>query len=83
MNLSKHLFWDIEFNKLDIEANARFIIERVVSRGDISDWNAIKELYGLAKIKNEVIGIRSMDAKTLSFLSSYFQLSMNSFRCYG
>jgi len=83
MNLSKHLFWDIEFDKLDIENNARFIIERVVSRGDLSDWNAIKELYGLAKIKNEVIGIRNMDAKTLSFLSSYFQVSMNSFRCYN
>ena len=38
MNLSKTLFWDTDPTKIDYEKNARHIIERVLQRGDLSDW---------------------------------------------
>ena len=64
-------------------ANARFIIQRVISRGSISDWKKIKEFYGLDFIKKEILHMRYLEPKTLNFFSVYFNLEKNLFRCYS
>ena len=51
--LNKALFGDIDFNSLNGKRHARFIIERVVQEGDISDWKLIKSYFGLEKIKSD------------------------------
>jgi len=80
--LSEHIFWDIDKSKLDTTIHARFIIEQVVSYGDLKDWHTIKSFYGLKKIKEEAIQIRSLDKKTLNFLSLILDTPTNNFRCY-
>jgi len=59
------------------------VIAKVVSRGSLEDWQTLKAIYGYDKIKNEVVFIRSLDPKTISFLSAYFSLDKTSFRCYS
>ncbi|MFA9213143.1 MAG: hypothetical protein ACEQSR_04765 [Candidatus Methylacidiphilales bacterium] len=39
--LSKHLFWDTEITKIDIQKNKNFIIQRVLEFGLWSDWEII------------------------------------------
>nr|MBF0223509.1 hypothetical protein [Desulfobulbaceae bacterium] len=78
---SDALFWDVAIESIDVELHARFIIERVVGRGNLHDWKLLKKVYGKKKIKNEVTKIRNLDAKTLSFLSAYFSVEKTSFRC--
>ena len=78
---SQALFWDVQFSSLDIGAHSRFIIERVVSRGNLTDWNLLKEMYGKEKISEEVVRMRSLDRKTVSFLSVYFGIARKDFRC--
>lgn len=80
-HFQKALFWDVKIDALDIEAHARFIIERVVSRGNLADWNLLKEIYGGERIKNETLRIRCLDKKTLSFLSAYFNIKKTEYRC--
>jgi len=75
------LFWDVQYSSLDLGAHSRFIIERVVSRGNLADWNLLKKIYGKEKIKEEVVRIRSLDRKTVSFLSVYFGIARKDFRC--
>ncbi|WP_420828892.1 DUF6922 domain-containing protein [Desulfobulbus rhabdoformis] len=75
------LFWDIQCSSLDIEGHSRFIIERVVSRGVLADWHLLKKLYGKEKIREEVVRMRSLDRKTVSFLSVYFGIAKKDFRC--
>ena len=82
MKLSEHLFWDTNPEKIDYEKQARQIIERVVSRGRIEDWKQIRDFYGLERIKLEVVRIRSMDAKTMTFLSTILHIPPTEFRCY-
>jgi len=81
MELNKALFWDVQFDKLDIEAHARFIIARVVSRGNLADWALIKKMYGLKRIEQESVRIKSLDRKSLSFLAAYFFRDKKEFRC--
>ncbi|NUO00501.1 MAG: hypothetical protein HUU01_07795 [Saprospiraceae bacterium] len=50
-HFSANLFWDTDETTLDLEKNARFIIERVLSRGRLSDWFILLKLYGQDRIK--------------------------------
>ncbi len=81
LTFDKALFWDIEENSLDLQIHARFIIERIVSRGDRADWQRLKTVYGKEKIREEALQIRSLDQKTVSFLSAYFGVEKRAFRC--
>jgi len=75
------LFWDVSFDSIDWQKHARFVITRVVSRGNLQNWETLKAIYGKKKIKQEVVCIRSLDPKTLAFLSAYFAIDKTSFRC--
>jgi hypothetical protein len=75
------LFWDVAFDSIDWRQHARFVINRVVTRGNLEDWFLLKKIYGCEKIKKEVLCIRSLDAKTLNFLSIYFGVKKADFRC--
>jgi hypothetical protein len=82
LNFSSNLFWDTDESTLNPETNARFIIERVLSRGRLSDWVALNQLYNVDRLKQEVLKIRYLDTVTLSFCSSFFNVPKSKFRCY-
>jgi hypothetical protein len=83
MKLGNHLFWDTDPAKVDPEKHARKIIERVVTRGRLEDWFMIRSYYGLDRIKQEALQIRSLDDKTLVFLSTVLKIPKTEFRCYS
>jgi len=80
MTLPNHLFWDINPDSLDYGKHSRFIIKRVIQKGSLEEWKTIKEFYGLEIIKNEILLMRDLDAKTLIFFAVYFGLEKNKFR---
>jgi uncharacterized protein DUF6922 len=77
------LFWDTKMKNINPEDHAAYIIERVVTRGNMKDWERLKAMYGLERIKNISTRLRSLDKKTLSFLSTYFNVRKEQFRCYS
>ena len=81
-DLSPHLFWDTNQVACDWERNAPFIIERVLCRGRYEDWLLIREVYGIPRLKTEVIKLRYLDKKALHFCSAYFDIPLTEFRCY-
>ncbi|MDP3180604.1 MAG: hypothetical protein Q8M67_02195 [Bacteroidota bacterium] len=34
---AKRIFWDVNFEQIDYDAKANFVIERVFERGDVED----------------------------------------------
>ncbi|OWY25614.1 hypothetical protein C7N43_20420 [Sphingobacteriales bacterium UPWRP_1] len=82
-NLNKALFWDIDINELDYNKHARFVIERVLTRGNLQDWQALKSFYGLEKIEAEALQIRYLDKITLNFCHTFFGIPKAKFRCYN
>ena len=81
-DFSKHLFWDVDKTKFDLDKHRAQVVYQVLEYGLLSDWNLIKELYGKEEIKNISLNIRSLDPVTLSFLSTIFRIDKTEFRCY-
>lgn len=82
MELSKGIFWDTDPSSLDYDRHARFVIERVVTRGQLSDFRKILAYYGKPRMAKEAVQIRSLDKKSLHFLSSFLSIPIQQFRCY-
>ena len=82
LKFDKALFWDIDSDTLDIKKHSKYIIERVIKRGSLEDWFYLKKIYTRNKILNESLHIRSLDKKSLYFLSNYFGVDKAKFRCY-
>ena len=83
LKFDRALFWDIDPEALDLGKHSRFIIERVLKKGSLKDWLYLKKIYSLDRIKIESVNIRSLDKKTLYFLSNYFGIDKTQFRCYN
>ncbi len=83
MELSRVIFWDIDYEKIDWDNRARFVIQRVVTYGTKEDWEAIKKYYGLNRIKDNMLNERDLDKRTLSFLSCIFDIPKAQFRCFN
>jgi hypothetical protein len=79
---STNLFWDIDIANLDMEKHARYIVERVLDYGDWEDWLLVRNYYGLEKIKEIALGIRSLFPESLSFIATVTRTPENQFRCY-
>ena len=80
--LSKVIFWETDQNAISWEDNAHYIISKVVQFGTFNDWNIIKNHYNTKRLKAEVLKMRYLDKKTLSFLSVFFNIPKKEFRCY-
>ena len=82
MQLSKVLFWDVDYARIDYEQHAAFVIERVAALGKVSDWRAIQDYYGRDRLKSVLLNARYLDKVTLSFVSCVFDIPKEQFRCY-
>ena len=81
-SFSPNLFWDVEVASLDMKKNKRFIIQRVLEYGTLSDWKIIKNGYGISKIIKEMQKVRALDNVLLSFLCTIANIKKEAFRCY-
>lgn len=81
--LHKKLFWDSDFESLDLEKHKKYIIERVLERG--YEWRQFKEMinyYGREEIIETIKKARYFDDKTIRFCHYYFDIPLNEMRCY-
>lgn len=68
------LFWDVDRASIDPEHNKRFIIERILSRGDIDDIRWAHEFYGDDILREVLLKTKTLDRKSLSFWCFYFDI---------
>ena len=81
-DFSKHLFWDVDLDGFDFEKHKVHLINKVLEYGLLSDWDLLKQVYGLETIKEVSLNLRSLDVVTLSYLSALFNIDKTEFRCY-
>ena len=67
MKFRQSLFWDTNPDKIDIQKNAQYIIERVLDLGNDTEVSWLWQTYDRVLLKNVVAKSRSLrpSAKTL------------------
>ena len=82
MKLTQAIFWDTDYEQIDWDRRATYVIGKVLNYGRLEDWKAIKAYFGWERIKEEVVSIRDLDPKALHFASVVFELPLTKFACY-
>jgi hypothetical protein len=82
LNLSPHIFWDVDVATIDMEKNGVFVLQRVLQYGLLKDWLIIKSNLGLERIKSIAVQIPVLDDVSISFLSNLLHIEKSEFRCY-
>ena len=79
---NKRIFWDVDFDKIDYDGKANFVIERVFERGDVDDIRQCRRYYGDEKVTDTLLKARYLPLHTLYFASAVIDRPINEFRCY-
>lgn len=80
--LSAHLFWDVDRCSVDPDANAGFLLPRIMERGTRADVLVAWEFYGEARVQEVLLTAPSLTRKTIAFFANQFQLPRDAFRAY-
>jgi len=83
MQLNPALFWDTDYQKLNLDKHARYIMSRVLMYGKLEEWKQVLHYYGKEKVAEELIQERELDVKSVHFLSITLEIPLTKFRCYS
>lgn len=78
----RRIFWDVDYDKLDIDDKADFVIARVFERGDIEDIRQCRRYYGDEKISDSLLNARFLPEHILYFAAAIIDKDITEFRCY-
>lgn len=67
---NKRIFWDVNFEMLDYDAKANFVIARVFERGDVEDIRACRRYYGDEKIRVALTNAKWLSLPTIYLASA-------------
>lgn len=76
------IFWDVNFEKLDYDEKASFVIERVFERGDVEDIRQCRRYYGDERVKTVLLNAKYLPLDKLYLASAVIDEPVNKFRCY-
>ena len=79
---NKRIFWDVDFEALEYDNKAGFIIERVFDRGDVEDIRQCRRYYGDESIKKVLLHAKFLSEPRLYLASAIINEPLTSFRCY-
>jgi hypothetical protein len=80
---ARRIFWDVDFDKLDYDGKASFIIERVFDRGDVEDIRQCRRYYGDEQVIEALLKAKFLRLDTLHFVAGLFEKPLEAFRCYA
>ncbi|MCW3124911.1 MAG: hypothetical protein JWO03_569 [Bacteroidetes bacterium] len=78
----KRIFWDVNFEGIDYDAKANFVIERVFERGDVEDIRQCRRYYGDEKVTMALLNAKYLPERRLYLASAVIGKPLNEFRCY-
>jgi len=78
----KRIFWDVNFEQIDYDAKANFVIERVFERGDVEDVRQCRRYYGDEKVTEALLKAKYLPLHTIHFASAVIDKPIEEFRCY-
>nr|MBK9651259.1 hypothetical protein [Bacteroidota bacterium] len=78
----KRIFWDVNFENIDYDAKAIFVIERVFERGDVDDIRQCRRYYGDEIISTTLLNTKYLPLEKIYLASVVIDKPIEEFRCY-
>ena len=79
---NRRIFWDVDFDALDYNKRARFVIERVFERGDVEDIRQCRRYYGDELITDILLSAKYLPEWRLHLAAAVIDKPVNNFLCY-
>ncbi len=79
---NKRIFWDVNFEALDYDKKAGFVIERVFERGDVDDIRQCRRYYGDEKVTDVLLNAKYLSLHTTYLAAAVIDKPITDFRCY-
>ena len=80
---NRRIFWDVNFDTLDYDNRARFVIERVFERGDVDDIRQCRRYYGDELIKELLTTAKWLSKETVYLASAVLNNNLDDYKCYN
>jgi len=71
IDISPHLLWEYDLSTFDFDRSKAIIIERVIERGRLSDWQAIYSYYGKEEILEVAKNSKQLSARDKVFTTIF------------
>lgn len=78
----KRIFWDVDFENLDYDKKANFIIERVFERGDVPDIRNCRRYHGDDKVTTALLNAKFLPETRMYLAAAVIDRPLEDFRCY-
>ena len=78
----KRIFWDVNFENIDYDAKANFVIERVFDRGDVQDIRNCRRYYGDTKVTEALLNAKFLSESGMHLASAVINKPLTDFKCY-
>jgi hypothetical protein len=82
-DFNRRIFWDVDFNSLDFEKKAAFVIQRVFERGDVDDIRTCRRYYGDTIIKNALTQAKWLPLNAIYLACALFENELTDYKCYN
>lgn len=79
----KRIFWDVNFEALDYDKKANFVIERVFERGDVNDIRQCRRYYGDEKIEVTLTNAKWLSLPVICLACALFNNQLTDYKCYN
>jgi hypothetical protein len=79
---NKRIFWDVNFEALDYDNKASFVIERVFERGDVDDIRQCRRYYEDEIITSTLLNAKYLPERRLHLAAAVVDKPYTEFRCY-
>ncbi len=66
---------------IDSQENADYIIDRLLTKGDLSSWKWLSDTYETDQVKQRVIESRQLSNKDAVFYSTIYDIPLETLRC--
>ena len=77
----KKYFWEIDFDRLDVEAHPQYILERILEYGDERAIRWMMRRFSRAEVADILFRFRSLSPKSANFWAVVFNVDKKKVLC--
>ena len=77
----KEYFWDVEFEKIDLEKRRVYVLRRILDYGDETAVSWLRKNFTESEIKNILLKFRGLSLKSANFWAVILDVSKRKVKC--